>query len=176
METVTDEVVEFFVHKFTSKAGKPVSVNKMTLKEFGPISLGFTKPETLPFIEGDNVAVEVEKNYGEWQYKGVAPTGAVATLKTPPAAAPKGGSGKGPAFAMVPKVFPVPPNHGDMAIIHQNSLTNARALVSENGYMDLMEEQKGKSLTTKEVEDEIIRLAYRFADFSSGADLTEKAE
>ena len=73
MEIVTDEVVEFFDYKFTSKAGKPCTVKKMTLKEFGPVSLGFTKPETLPFVEGDSVTVQLEKNYGEWQYKGDKP-------------------------------------------------------------------------------------------------------
>jgi hypothetical protein len=168
MEVVADEVVEFFVHKFKSKAGKDCSVNKMTLKGYGPVSLGFTKPETLPFVEGDHVVIHVEKNFGEWQYKGEAP-GAVATVATPPAATPRAGGGGG--FKMAPKVFPVPPLHGDMAIIHQNSLTNARAYVSDlvvagvEPYASMDEETRVEAM---------VSMAYRFADFSSGADLVKK--
>ena len=173
-EIVTDEVVEFFDHKFTAKSGKPTTVKKMTLKDFGPVSLGFTKPETLPFVEGDTVTIEVEKNYGEWQYKGEAPSGSIATVSTPPAAAPKGGGGSG-GFMMVPKVFPVPDAHGDMAIIHQNSLTNARALVESDTYWSAWIDEKRSTPNRKDIEDEIIRLAYRFADFSSGRDLEKKA-
>jgi hypothetical protein len=177
MEVVQDEVVDFWVDKFKSKAGKDVAVQKMTLKEFGPVSLGWTKPETLPFIEGDTVVINVEKNYGQYEYKGEAPIGTTPTLSKPAAkAAPRSGGGGKPGFAMVPKVFPVPPTHGDMAIIHQNSLTNARALVETTDYQGLMEQGKGSGITTKDVEDEIIRLAYRFADFSSGADLRENSE
>lgn len=167
-EVLNDEVVEFFQDKFTSKAGKPVTINKMTLKKFGPVSLGFTKPETLPFVEGDNVAIKVTKNYGEWQYKGEADPGDVPTLATPPASAPRGGAPGGkPAFAMVPKVFPVPQTHGDMAIIHQNSLTNA---------IKFHELQMMASPDEAPSVEQVLETAYRFADFSSGADLTKKDE
>ncbi len=56
MEIIKDEVVNFFPHKFKSKAGKDCTVQKMTLKTFGPVSLGFIKTETLPFVPGDTVS------------------------------------------------------------------------------------------------------------------------
>ena len=164
MEIVTDEVVDFFVHKFTSKAGKPCSVNKMNLKTFGEVSLGFTKPETLPFVAGDHVSINVEKNYGEWQYKGEAAAGSTATVSTAPTPAPKAG-----AMVFVPKEFPVPDKHGDMAIIHQNSLTNARALVCaliEQGAVDTDDPDAIVAL--------IKSVAYDFVAFSAGHDLREK--
>ena len=169
MEIVTDEVVDFTEKKFTSKAGKPTTVQLMNLKTFGPVSLGFTKPETLPFVEGDSVTVQVEKNYGEWQYKGEAPTGSIATVSTAPAPTPRGG-GRG-GFAMVPKVFPVPDTHGDMAIIHQNSLTNARALVQG------LYETSHKDVDEKSIEELTVlikSIAYDFVAFSAGHDLKEK--
>jgi hypothetical protein len=173
MDVIADEVVEFFPHTFKSKAGKDTTVQKMNLKGFGPVSLGFTKPETLPFAEGDHVVINVEKKFGEYQYQGEAPAGATPTLTAPLASAPRGGGGGGkPGFAMVPKVFPVPPKHGDMAIIHQNSLTNARAYVAEltsagvAPYADMTDDERVAA---------IVAMAYRFADFSSGADLLSPA-
>lgn len=171
MEVVEDKVIEFFVHKFTSAAGKPCSVHKMTLAKFGPVSLGFTKPETLPFVEGDSIVINVENKFGEWQYQGEATAGATVTAATPPAK--KAWSGGG-GFKAAPKVFPIPPKHGDMAIIHQNSLTNAREMVCSEEYSEALAMAKSNPLTPKEMEDEVIRLAYRFADFSSGADLVKE--
>ena len=82
-------------------------------------------------------------------------------MSTPPAKAPYSGGGGGGA-KFTPKVFPVPADHGDMAIIHQNSLTNALK------YFEL----RGDKPTTAKV----IEQAYEFAAFSSGAHLAKLAK
>ena len=69
MEVVKGKIVDFSSETKTSKAGKPYTTHAMIFDEFGPVSLGFTKPETLPFAKNDLVAVEVEKKFGEWQFQ-----------------------------------------------------------------------------------------------------------
>ena len=163
MEIVKDKVVDFSSETKTSKAGKPYTVHNVVLEEFGPVSLGFTKPETLAFAKNDMVAMEVEKKFGQWQYTRQVGIDSEATVSTPPAAAPKAPWGGGGGGKFTPKVFPVPADHGDMAIIHQNSLTNALK------FMELRSNVTGEGTT----EDEVIKLAYQFADFSSGAHLAK---
>lgn len=160
MEIVKGKIVDFSSETKTSKAGKPYTVHTAVFDEFGPVSLGFTKPETLPFGKNDVVAVEVEKKFGEWQFQRQVSIDEEATMSTPPAKAPYSGGGGGSKF--VPKVFPVPADHGDMAIIHQNSLTNAIKFYELTG-------------KTPDVAG-VIDLAYEFADFSSGAHLAKLAK
>lgn len=173
MEVVKDVVKEFFENKFISKGGKPTTINMIRLEDFGEVSLGFTKPVTLPFGVGEAVSINVEKNYGKWEYKGEAPAGSVATMSEAPAAAPKGGGGGG---GFTPKVFPVPVDHGDMAIIHQNSLTNAIKLVESDLYTSAWDIDKPGEVSRETVVEEVLNVAYRFADFSSGADLKKKED
>jgi hypothetical protein len=162
MEVIKDKVVDFSSASKTSKAGKPYTVHTCVLEVFGPVSLGFTKPETLAFGKNDMVAMEVDKKFGEWQYQRTVDLGEEATLSTPPAAAPKAAWGGGGGGKFVPKVFPVPADHGDMAIIHQNSLTNALKFYELSDHVPTSEE--------------VIKQAYVFADFSSGAHLAKLAK
>lgn len=70
------------------------------------------------------------------------------------------------------KVFPVPPQHGDMAIIRQNALSNATALVSD--YVATLPAEKFPDL--ENWSDLIINMAYKFAKFSSGHRELEAAD
>ncbi len=169
MEIVKDKIVDFNSETKTSKAGKPYTVHNIVFAEFGPVSLGFTKPETLPFAKNDVVAIEVEKKFGQWQFTRQVGIDEDATMTTPPATHTggsgwKGGSGGG-KFA--PKVFPVPADHGDMAIIHQNSLTNA---------IKLLELRSGEGVGVDTSTEAVINLAYELAAFSSGAHLAKLAK
>lgn len=162
IEVVNDKVVTFGSETKTSKAGKAYTIHTVVLEKFGPISLGFTKPETLSAAAGDQLAMEVEKKFGQWQMVRELDKDAEATMTVPPATAPKGGGFR----KAEPKVFPVPADHGDMAIIHQNALTNAIRYYSE---------VSGKTGDIWDVDD-VISLAYVFADFSSGAHLKRMAD
>ncbi len=179
MEVVNDVLKEFDVFKGTSKAGKPYSVNLAVFEEFGTVSLGFNKPDALGLKAGEKVAIEIEKKFGKWEYVRTVDIDTEATLLRAPIPEPKVVSGGTPRGGYAPKPFPVPDTHGDMSIIHQNSLTHAREVVMTEAYAELMEDQmEGKS--NEEVKqivvDEIINLAYQFADFSSGKHLERLAK
>jgi hypothetical protein len=86
-------------------------------------------------------------------------------MSTAPVAAPRAeGGGRG---GYAPKPFPVPDTHGDMSIIHQNSLANALR------FYELGVEYGDQDVPTKE---QVIDLAYEFAAFSSGAHLAKLAK
>ena len=164
MEVVVDTIKEFTTQSGTAKAsGKPYTVNLVVFDTFGVVSLGFNKPDAIGLKVGEKTAVEVEFKYGKWEYQRTVDVDTEATLTTPPAkASPTGGRGGGRA----PKPFPVPDNHGDMSIIHQNSLSNALR------YFELMQAH-GAGAPNKEL---VIELAYEFADFSSGKHLERMAK
>lgn len=88
---------------------------------------GFKKPT---FKEGDTVDIEFkDTSYGPEITSSKVVSGGSSPIAAPaprPASAPSGGG--------YSKPFPIPPLHGDRAIIRQNSLTNAReAWVSMHG-------------------------------------------
>lgn len=62
------------------------------------------------------------------------------------------------------KVFPLPPTHGDTAIIRQNALTNAVATVAD--FIATQPTEKWPDLD--KWTDMVIDTAYKFAEFSSG--------
>lgn len=64
------------------------------------------------------------------------------------------------------KVFPVPPTHGDIAIIRQNSLARAVELVTK--YIEMPDEAQEEEFLA-DVAEMALNLAARFADYSSGA-------
>jgi hypothetical protein len=131
-------------------------------------ALGFTDPAT----KGINVScyvtgpTEVDK-YGP-KFDGRT----ITVSATPPVggvsvAAPDSGSAATPAYsrpAYKDKIFPVPPTHGDMAIIRQNALSNATALVSD--YVATLPAEQFPKLDAWS--DLVIDVAYKFAKFSSG--------
>ncbi len=168
METVVDTIKGFDTQSGTAKtSGKAYTVNLVVFDTFGVVSLGFNKPDAIGLKVGEKTAVEVEFKYGKWEYQRTVDVDTVATLTTPPAKA-SGGGGRGTFTPRAPKPFPVPDNHGDMSIIHQNSLSNALR------YFEL--QNAGSSGKICPSVAEVIELAYEFADFSSGKHLERLAK
>lgn len=172
MDVVVDTIKEFTTQSGTAKAsGKPYTVNLAVLDTFGPVSLGFNKPDAIGLMVGGKYAMEVEFKYGKWEYQRTVDIDTKATLTTPPAKAASGGGGRGYG-GKPPTPFPVPDNHGDMSIIHQNSLSNALRYYELRLKTSDFEEDNADMPTTAEV----IELAYEFADFSSGKHLERMAK
>lgn len=170
MDVVKDKVVDFSSESKTSKAGKHYTVHSVVLETFGPVTLGFTKPETLPFSKGDHVTMQVDFNYGKYEFKSLESDSTPATLVTPPSKKSFGGKGGGsPRKDFKEGMFPIPDDHGDMAILHQNALTNAIKLAELR--MD-HEFGNGDHLAT----DNIIELAYELVEFTSGKHLEKLAK
>jgi len=119
-------------------------------------SYGFKKPT---FAIGDEIDFQYTENtYGknvdltsvQMIKKG---TGAPTTASASPAKAP---------YSPPTKVFPIPPLHGDRAIVRQNSVTNATKAVA-----DIL----GKTEYSGTIEDyasEIVRVARMFEAYSCG--------
>lgn len=115
---------------------------------------GFKKPA---FNEGD----EVDFQYTESSYGKQVDAKSVRTLAKgtgSPTAAPSGGGGK-PTYSA--KVFPIPPLHGDRAIVRQNSITNATKLVCDLSNYESWSDGKDAA-------DEIIAIARMFEAYSCG--------
>jgi len=65
-------------------------------------------------------------------------------------------------FTPAAKVFPIPPLHGDRAIVRQNSVTNATKLVS-----DVLSKSKG-DVDINDAAQLIIKIAREFEAYSCG--------
>lgn len=104
---------------------------------------GFSNRFPKEVSEGDTVEFEWESKFGERQ---------VTSGLGPGASKPKSGSSGKP--------FPVPLDHGDRSIIRQNALTNARGVLEAYGV--------GKWSDLDDIAEEIIRIAYKFEEYSSG--------
>jgi hypothetical protein len=131
-------------------------------------SYGFKKPT---FGIGDTVDFQYTENtYGKnvdltsvrMLAKG---TGAPAV-----STAPTGGS-KG-SYSPPAKVFPIPPLHGDRAIVRQNSITNATKAVC-----DYVTSQDGDIEDLDAYAETIVRIARKFEAYSCGdLDLAQAEE
>lgn len=125
---------------------------------------GFTKPK---FSIGDEVTFQyTDGSYGPDIDQ---PTVRVVSGGATDAPVPVKTYSKTPAGAIgstggyKEKTFPVPPLHGDRAIIRQNALTNAREAIVA-GYV-----AEGKPLPTRaKLKEEIIALAREFEAFTAG--------
>lgn len=116
---------------------------------------GFKKPT---FKEGDTVEIEFkDTSYGPEITSSKVVSGGASPIASPAASAPR----PAPASGGYSKPFPIPPLHGDRAIIRQNSLTNAReAWVGSHG---------GKAYKMGADEAlEIVSLARMFEAYSCG--------
>lgn len=124
-------------------------------------SYGFKRPA---FKEGDTINFSsTEGKYG----KEIDPM-SVKTLSSGGGADPAvGASSPSPAapraYGPPAKVFPIPPTHGDRAIVRQNALTNARELVAA-----AMVGAKGGVEVGDSVISRIIAIAKQFESYTSG--------
>lgn len=157
---ITGNITKIFGDTKTSKKApyREFTVYTATLDSGDRVDYGFNRP---PVSEGDVFDEMCVQNYGKWK-----PTGGKVVGITAP-------SGAGPA----PKnrAFPVSIEHGSMAIIRQNALTNAVKAVNAQGLgeqdpsiccapeLDLTDPAQRKVYV-----DTVISIAYEFADFSSG--------
>ena len=151
-ETFSGQVVSLSSDTITSKSsGRTFRVHKIQLDSGVEINVGFKQP----FSVGDKVSIPSEIKYGEWKMvaKGVALGLPSSSGTTAPAPRKEYGSGKNTKF-------PVPKDHGDYSIIRQNALTNAVNLYNGS-------EDKKTGITDEDIEF-VIKVAYKFAEFSSG--------
>ncbi len=151
---------------------KPVNTkygmkNTYTLQTtIGKVKYGWKDPRKAGIDAG--TALEAVVNQGQYGAEIVDGTVKVISTGNPVAATPApaitgnkptyGGGGAGAAG----RPFPVPKTSGELAIIRQNALTNAVAVI--NNYGGELDAQ----LTLDEYTDKIIEIAYKFADFTSG--------
>lgn len=122
-------------------------------------SYGFKKPT---FAIGDEIDFQfTESTYG----KQVDPvsvrmikkgTGTPATLSATVSSAPT------KTYTPPTKVFPIPPLHGDRAIVRQNSITNATKLIAD------MQSKSKEVRNEVELANIIIEIAKMFEAYSCG--------
>ncbi len=126
-------------------------------------SCGFKKP---PFSEGDDITFASNSTrYGMEIVEGSVVGGSSAGPRPISAASPAPTGGRG-GYTPAAKPFPIPPLHGDRAIIRQNSLTNARELYCflVGDKMNDVHEAAGLQHSA----DEVIKLARMFEAYSAG--------
>lgn len=121
-------------------------------------SYGFKKPA---FAIGD----EVDFQYTENSYGKNVDLASVQMIKkgagAPTPSAPSASPGKAP-YSPPSKVFPIPPLHGDRAIVRQNSITNATKAVC-----DFLDSNEGVD-SVQAYADIIIEVARKFEAYSCG--------
>lgn len=126
---------------------------------------GFTVPSKVGITTGTEVSGEATTgSYGLSLDPKSVRVGGGGGITTPVSSGAAVSSSYVPKKAFVEKVFPVPPTHGDMAIIRQNALTNAVATVAD--YVATQPAEKWPDLD--KWGDMVIDVAYKYAKFSSG--------
>lgn len=120
-------------------------------------SYGFKKPT---FGIGD----EVDFQYTDGTYGKSVDLTSVRLIKKGAAAPTAVGSApaKG-SYTPAAKVFPIPPLHGDRAIVRQNSITNATKAVN-----DFLSNRDDNVDTLYEYADMVIEVARKFEAYSCG--------
>lgn len=147
---VAGKVTEISTRTVNTKFG-PKPAFTVNLDNGSSFTTDFKNPASLGISVGDNVSANCQENKYGPKFESLAAPGTAGTA--PPVGTRSGGAAGRP--------FPVPKNSGEMAIIRQNSLTNA-----VNWYNNLVgtEAEQDDDL----VSERIIAMAYRFAEFSSG--------
>ena len=144
--------------KTSNKTGKKFRVHYIDLDTGDRVNVGFNNP----FKVGQNISLEAEQKYGELKLvSGGAASGGSSS-------APKKVESSAPAARTYAsqRPFPVPKTSGEMAIIRQNALTNAVTMFC-NGALEFVP-NKDDMKNTDELIEEVIKMAYKFAEFSSG--------
>lgn len=159
MPNTTIGVAEVVVKNVTTKYGsKPTYTLRGTDGKM--YNLGFKNP-------GISVGDTVNLNYTEGKYgndvtsatPAIGGTAAVAmTTTTTPVAREEKKSYSPPA-----KVFPIPPLHGDRAIVRQNSVTNACNILAKKFEVD-----GPFPMADADLAEKVITLARKFEAYSCG--------
>jgi len=136
-------------------------------------SYGFKSPAKEGITDGADIEFEFETDkYGPKIEDGTVTVHSSGTgaAPTPAAKPPYNPVGKPFSGGRADRVFPVPATSGEIAIIRQNALTNARELVA--AYPSLFKADKGEN----DMIDAVLRVAAEFADYTSGRSVEKKLE
>jgi hypothetical protein len=148
--------------KAAKATGKPFTVHAVVLEDGTKIEVGFKQPYSV----GEYFNRTVETKYGKLVDSGPAEPGDTEPGPSPSPAAP---SRPAPPSG---RTFPVDIGSPEMSIIRQNALTNAREAVSNfMGYPNVANSGATKAerqQTLDAIAEDIVYLAYKFTDFSSG--------
>lgn len=154
MAKVSGIVVEIKTRSVAGKFGRPGTAYNIVLDDGNSYSAGFKSP---PCSAGDKVQFDVVMNgkYSNADFNSIEVLGKGAV----PAAAstsysPSRSSGGG---------FPVATDSDKYAIIRQNALTNAVATLGR-----FTQDNPAATQTLDELVEQIIEVAYKFTDFTSG--------
>ena len=130
----------------------------------GPFELGFQKPT---FKEGD----DVEFTFSEDKYGKKVDLPSLRVINScvgPEFKEPKVNTSKN-SYQPYSKPFPIPPLHGDRAIIRQNSLGHAAKVVIEGSFCD-------EITNAEEAANMVVKLARIFEEYSCGDSERRAAE
>ena len=153
METRSGKVVNTYSEVKNPPGKRPFSVHAIELDGGDVIEVGYKQPYRI----GQTVTLNVEFKYGKWaEVKGGA-VGSPSPVPTP-SVGPSGGSA-----AAAPMNFPIPKTNKETAIIRQNALTNAVQSVGA-----LLVNGNLSGMTTDKFAEEVLNMAYKYAEFSSG--------
>lgn len=159
---VTGKVASASTRTFTSKAGKALTKTVLTLDNGIDIELDGFGDKVSKYPPGTTVDMGAVQAFGRWQTTGARQPGLpeLGGTSAPSPAKPATTTSRG--------AFPIPGNDYQVSIIRQNSLTNAVATIMPMvGDCDNMDAPEALRALEK-VSDQIIRLAYKYAAFSTG--------
>jgi hypothetical protein len=171
---LSGKVTSATTRSFTSKAGKNLTKTVITVNGYAVELEGFGDKTSL-FPVGKDIQMGVAEAFGKWQVTGTTQLGLpMLGASAPAGASPAAGSG-----AVVKSGrggFPIAGDDYQQSIIRQNSLTNAVATVSAIIRDYSTHEMAGKDdeprmslpALVEACSEHIIKLAYKYAAFSSG--------
>jgi hypothetical protein len=141
---------------------RPFTVHSVVLEDGTVVEVGYKQP----YRVGEYFNRAVETKYGKLKDMGPAVAGDSELGSSPPATPGR------PAAVGAPtgRTFPVSQESPEMSIIRQNALTNAREVVMaayERGPINGQAKADRQQMLDTIAED-VLYLAYKFADFSSG--------
>jgi len=146
-------------------SGKPFTINTVLLEDGTEIEVGFKQPYSV----GEYFSRRVEVKFGKLADVGAAVPGDVEMAATSPAPAARSAGSAPSGGGYQARVFPVGRESGEISIIRQNALTNARELVlgmvAGTG-LPLAKADRQQALDA--IVEDVLYVAYKFADFSSG--------
>ena len=136
----------------TAKAtGKPFTVHSVSLDTGETLEVGFKQP----YVVGQRVVGTAEMKYGK-----------LALVSSGGGSVPMAAGGGSPPTASAPAAFPTPLNSKEMSICRQSALKAAVDVFNVVGGATTRNLFDDKVLD--EVAEQVIKLAYKFTDFSTG--------
>ncbi len=163
MTTYTGKIIATNDKQVTPPGRRPFTVHSVTLEDGTTVEVGYKQP----YRVGEYFSRDCEMKFGSLKDVGPAAPGASVGGSSPPPKPYPVSAGAAPAG----RTFPVNPESPEMSIIRQNALTNARELITavSMGYtVDMITDTAVRREMLDKLTDDIMYVAYKFADFSSG--------